>query len=290
MVALMFAGQGSQKKGMGGDLFGKYVELTRKADEILGYSIEELCLEDPEDNLVQTQYTQPALYVVNAMHFLEKQEMGVRPDYVLGHSIGEFNSLHAAGVVDFETGLRLVKLRGELMGQAKGGGMAAVMGLGEEEVAMLLAENGFDDLYIANYNSPFQYVISGLRSKIERAEKVFVDYGVPNYRILNVSGAFHTPYMEEARVEFERFVDSFNYSEIQIPIISNVTARPYEQNKIKEYIVKQITSPVKWTESIRYLLAVGVCEFDEAGSEQVVKKLAKRIVQEAGPLELPDGM
>jgi len=290
MVALMFAGQGSQKKGMGGDLFQKYEELTRKADEILGYSIEKLCMEDPGGDLVQTQYTQVALYVVNAMHFLEKLENGVRPDYVLGHSIGEFNALHAAGAVDFETGLQLVKKRGELMGQAKGGGMAAVMGLGEDEVAKLLKDNGFGNLYIANLNSPFQYVISGLRSEIENAEKVFVDYGVPNFRILNVSGAFHTPYMEEARVEFERFAESFEYGELQIPVISNVTARPYEQDRIKEYIVTQITSPVKWTESIRYLLAVGVCEFDEAGSEQVVKKLAKRIVQEAGPLELPDGM
>lgn len=290
MVALMFAGQGSQQKGMGDGLFSKYAELTRKADDILGYSIEELCMEDPGGKLVQTQFTQPALYVVNALHYLEKKESGMKPDYVLGHSIGEFNSLHAAGVVDFETGLRLVKLRGELMGQAKGGGMAAVMGLAQDEVAKLLKENGFDNLYIANCNSPFQYVISGLKEDIVRAEEVFIANDVPNFKVLNVSGAFHTPFMEEARKEFEQFVDTFKYGEILIPIISNVTARPYVQENIKEYIVKQITSPVMWTESIRYLLAVGVCEFDEAGSQQVVKKLAKRIVKEAGPLDLSGEM
>lgn len=162
MKVYVFPGQGSQSKGMGQGLFDKYPELTSKADKILGYSIKKLCLEDPDENLRYTQYTQPAIYTVNALMYLNKiAKTGEKPSFVVGHSLGEYNALYAAGVIDFETGLKIVKKRGELMSRAKGGGMAAVIGLREEEVRDVLKENGIESIDIANINSCSQIVISG---------------------------------------------------------------------------------------------------------------------------------
>ncbi|UCH94703.1 MAG: ACP S-malonyltransferase [Candidatus Aminicenantes bacterium] len=291
MKAYLFPGQGSQQQGMGEDLFDEFKDLTRKADDILGYSIKTLCLENPDEQLLQTQFTQPAVYVVNALSYLKKSRAEPKPDYVLGHSVGEYDALLASGVVDFETGLKLVKKRGELMGQARGGGMAAVMGLTADQVEKILKENNFTNLYIANYNSSYQVVISGLNEEIARAESVFLDRGATHYRILNVSGAFHTPYMAEAKKKFNKFVKKFKFAEITIPIIANVTARPYQQEEIKDNIIEQITTPVKWMDSIRYLLAKGVDidGFHEVSGIElsVVKALAIRINNEAGPLDLP---
>ncbi len=291
MKAYMFPGQGSQQKGMGEDLFAEFGELIQKADEILGYSIKTLCLEDPGGQLMQTQFTQPAIYVVNALSYLKKIQGETKPDYVLGHSVAEYNALFASGVVDFETGLKLVKKRGELMAEAREGGMAAVMGLPEDKIQVLLKESGFKNLYIANINSSFQLVISGHKEEIKKAEPIFLKGGASHYRILNVSGAFHTPYMEDAKKKFKKFVKKLKFGEITIPIISNVTARPYKQDEIENNIVEQITTPVKWMESIRYLLAKGVSisDFHEVSgvSISVVKGLALRINHEAGPLDLP---
>jgi trans-AT polyketide synthase/acyltransferase/oxidoreductase domain-containing protein len=292
MRAYLFPGQGSQKKGMGEPLFAEFPELTRKADKILGYSIKELCLEDPGDQLMQTQYTQPAVYVVNALSYLKKIQTEPKPDYVLGHSVGEYNALFASGVVDFESGLKLVMKRGELMAQARGGGMAAVMGLTEDNVEEILEKNNLKNLYLANYNSSYQLVISGSREAVESAEPVFLENGATHYRILNVSGAFHTPYMADAKKKFKKYVKKFKFGETGIPIISNVTARPYKPDEIKDNIIEQITTPVKWMESIRYLLAKGIDieEFHEISGIglSVVKALAIRINNEAGPLDLSD--
>jgi trans-AT polyketide synthase/acyltransferase/oxidoreductase domain-containing protein len=291
MKAYLFPGQGSQQKGMGQELFDEFKDLTRKADEILGYSIKTLCLEDSDEQLLQTQFTQPAVYVVNALSYLKKIQTEPKPDYVLGHSVAEYDALFASGVVDFETGLKLVKKRGELMGQARGGGMAAVMGLTADKIEEILKENNLKNLYIANYNSSYQVVISGLKEEIEKAEPVFMNSGATHYKILNVSGAFHTPYMADAKKKFKKFVKKFKFGEIAIPIIANVTARPYRQEEIKDNIIEQITTPVRWMESIRYLLAKGVDigDFHEVSGVglSVVKALAMRIDNEAGPLDLP---
>jgi trans-AT polyketide synthase/acyltransferase/oxidoreductase domain-containing protein len=290
MKAYLFPGQGCQQKGMGEGLFDEFKDLTRKADDILGYSVKELCLEDPEGKLPQTQYTQPAVYVVNALSYLEKMRTESPPDYVLGHSVGEYDALFASEVVDFETGLKLVKERGELMGRVKGGGMAAVMGISEDRVEVILKENHLKNLYIANYNSSYQVCLSGLREEIERAESIFLANGANRYQILKVSGAFHTPFMEEVKKRFNEFVKNTRFGDMAIPIIANVTARPYKQDEIKDNLVEQITTPVKWMESIRYLLTKGVNinDFHEInrGGIKVVKGLAVRINREAGPLDL----
>jgi trans-AT polyketide synthase/acyltransferase/oxidoreductase domain-containing protein len=289
MKVYLFPGQGAQRKGMGEDLFEEFKDLTQKADEILGYSIKELCLEDSDSRLLQTQFTQPAVYVVNALSYFNKTRTSPKPDYVLGHSVGEYNALLASGVLDFENGLKLVNKRGQLMSEATGGGMAAVMGLSADQVEEILNQNNLNKLYIANYNSPHQIAISGLKKDIEKAEPLFLEMGATHYRVLNVGGAFHTPYMADAKKKFKKFIKKFKFGEITIPIISNITARPYKQGEIKDNLVEQITTPVRWTESTRYLLAKGgdIEEFEEIGVEglSVVKALAIRTSHEAGPLD-----
>ncbi|WP_338551796.1 ACP S-malonyltransferase [Paenibacillus sp. KS-LC4] len=285
MKAYVFPGQGSQHKGMGGTLFDEFADLIAQADEILGYSIKRLCLEDPDNQLGQTQYTQPALYVVNALSFLKKvQETGCKPDYVAGHSLGEYNALFAAGAYDFATGLRMVKKRGELMSLASGGGMAAVIGFTVEQIDRVLMENGLDGIDIANHNSPDQIVIAGLKTDILRAQSFFEQAGVRVYIPLNVSGAFHSRYMVESKRSFEAYLELFEFSELEIPVISNVYARPYKQRQVKDNLAQQIVSLVKWTDSVRYLMGLGEIEIEEVGPGNVLTKLVTTIRRKAEPL------
>lgn len=289
MTTYVFPGQGSQHKGMGGTLFDEFKELTAKANEILGYSIKELCLNDPHRQLGKTEFTQPALYVVNVLSYLKKiKETGKTPDYVAGHSLGEYNALFAAGAFDFETGLKLVKKRGELMSQAAGGGMAAVIGFTAEQVNCVLKENGLTGIDIANHNTPSQIVIAGLKADIERAQPFFEAAGVKMYIPLNVSGAFHSRYMGDAKKSFEDYLDMFEFSPMSIPVISNIYARPYKQSEIKRNLIQQITHPVKWTDSIRYLMGLGEMEIEEIGPGTVLTKLVDNIRKEAEPLIIAD--
>jgi malonyl CoA-acyl carrier protein transacylase len=283
MLTYVFPGQGSQSKGMGETLFDEFKDVTVQADEILGYSIKELCIEDPNQHLAQTQYTQPALYVVNVLSYLKRiKDTGEKPDYVAGHSLGEYNALFVAGAFDFATGLKLVQKRGELMSHAIGGSMAAIIGLADEQIAAILKEHNLQSIDIANYNSPTQIVISGLKIDIDRAEAIFEGIkGVKIFIPLKTSGAFHSRYMEEAKRNFENFISSFQFSEIVIPVISNVSARPYKQSEIKHNLIQQITHPVRWTDSIRYLMGVGKMEFEEIGPEGVLTGLIQRIKKEA---------
>lgn len=290
MIAYVFPGQGSQTKGMGDGLFEEFPELTAKADAILGYSIKELCLEDPNEVLGQTEFTQPALYVVSALSYLKKlKEIGKKPDFVAGHSLGEYNALFAAGAFDFETGLKLVQKRGTLMSTAKGGGMAAVIGLTEERITEVLHENGLENkIQIANFNSPSQIVIAGLQEDVQNAAPFFEKAGVRMYVPLKVSGAFHSKYMEAAKQEFAAFVNTMPIRELSIPVISNVYARPYKLEEIRTNLIQQITSSVKWTETIRYLMGKNVEEFVELGPGKVLAGLIRTIMREAEPLIIND--
>ncbi|KAA6474286.1 ACP S-malonyltransferase [Bacillus swezeyi] len=286
MITYVFPGQGSQKQGMGSELFDEFKELTALADEILGYSIKRLCVENPYSNLNKTQFTQPALYVVNALSYLKKiQESAAKPDFVTGHSLGEYNALFAAEAFDFETGLQLVRKRGELMSMVRNGGMAAVMGLSEEQVAEALKENHLHTIDIANVNAPYQIVISGQKEDIEKAASIFEAITeVTMFLPLNVSGAFHSRYMNQAKQEFEQFLQSFHFSPLSIPVISNVFARPYTNESIKTTLSDQINQSVKWTESIRFLLGKGQMEFEEIGPGHVLTGLINRIKKDAEPI------
>ncbi len=281
MKAYVFPGQGSQEKGMGAELFDAFPEQVAKADEILGYSIRELCLEDPDGVLDNTRFTQPALFTVCALSYLKKLEDGEeKPDFVAGHSLGEYAAHFAAGLLDFETGLSLVKRRGELMSLEEGGGMAAVVGIDREKVAAVLNENGFSDIDIANLNTPVQTVISGKKDDILKAEGVFTGTeGCSLYKVLNVSGAFHSRYMENARQAFTKELENCSFGRMDIPVIANVTALPYEEGKSAEILSKQLVSPVRWVDSVKYMMDRGVDKFEEIGPGHVVTGMVRKIMR-----------
>jgi malonyl CoA-acyl carrier protein transacylase len=287
MIAFVFPGQGSQKKGMGQGLFDEvpeYAAVERDVDALVGYSMRKLCLEDPDNLLKQTQFTQPSLYVVNALHYYKAVSQGTRPAWLAGHSLGEYNALLAAGAFDFLTGLRLVKKRGELMAQAKNGGMGAVIGLGASGIEKVLRENGLTSIDVANYNSPTQTVVSGPVEDIKRAGPFFENGGAQMYIPLPVSAAFHSRYMADAAKEFADFLAPISFSAPKTPVVANVTAQPYPADNaaeaVKSLLVKQITSPVRWTDSIRFLVAQGVTQFSETGPGNVLTRLVQQIQQQ----------
>jgi malonyl CoA-acyl carrier protein transacylase len=281
MQVFVFPGQGSQKRGMGQNLFDEipqFASIEPEIDALLGYSVRKLCLEDSSGQLSQTQYTQPCLYVVNALHYYKAIADGKQPSYVAGHSLGEYNALMAAGAFDFMTGLRLVQHRGELMAKAKNGAMAAVIGLSSEAVMRLLAENRLTGLDIANYNSPTQTVVSGLAEEIQRAGPLMEKAGAKLYMPLPVSAAFHSRYMADAAEAFDKFLGGFEFRALALPVVSNVTGQAYPAGgSVRSLLVKQIVRPVLWTQSIRFLLSKGASTFTETGPGDVLTRLIGQI-------------
>jgi malonyl CoA-acyl carrier protein transacylase len=288
MLAYVFPGQGSQKRGMGGSLFDEipeYREVEAKVDHLLGYSMRRLCREGSEEQLRDTRYTQPALYVVNALHYYSGLARGERPTHVAGHSLGEYNALLAAGCFDFLTGLRLVQERGRILGQAKDGGMAAVIGLDGARVAAALRAAGLSSVDIANYNSPTQIVISGPKLDIDRAAQPLERAGARMCIALPVSAAFHSRYMTDAKAMFGQFLRTYEFRKPILPVISNVSAEPYPTHEptetIRGLLLEQITSSVQWVKTIAYLRAVGVSLFKEIGPGTVLTRLIEQIPPQA---------
>ncbi len=278
MSVYLFPGQGSQYKGMGARLFTSFPEITAIADDLLGYSIKTLCIDDPDQLLNQTQYTQPALYTVNALMYLEKiKHINCLPTFVAGHSLGEYNALLAAGVFDFSTGLQLVKKRGELMSQAIGGSMAAVVGLTKKEILSVLDHLELKSVVIANDNSYTQFVISGIKNEVEQAQIAYKQAGAILVLPLKTSGAFHSSAMQSAQLEFECFLKKFQFSYPSISTIANYTAEPYLNDNIAHNLAQQMTHPVRWTEIINTLLAQGETEFTEIGPGKVLMGLLQQI-------------
>ena len=278
MLAYLFPGQGSQVRGMGADLFDNFDVYTSQASTELGYSIKSLCLDDPAQQLNLTQYTQPAIYVVNALSYLKlSQDQHEKPDYVAGHSLGEYNALFAAGVFDFMTGLKIVKKRGELMSQAQGGAMAAIMGIDKESVHHVLKQNELSTIYIANYNSHFQFVISGPQEDIKNAQNIFSTIKSATFIPLRVSGAFHSPCMSSAQIEFEKYLQSFEFDIPCMPVIANINAAPYHPKITKYNLANQITSSVEWVKTIEYMKLKNVTTFKEVGVGTVLTRLLSAI-------------
>jgi malonyl CoA-acyl carrier protein transacylase len=287
MIAFVFPGQGSQKRGMGQGLFDEvreYAAVETNVDAIRGYSLRKLCLEDADNRLKETQFTQPSLYVVNALHYYKAVSQGTHPAYLAGHSLGEYNALLAAGVFDLLTGLRLVKKRGELMSQAKNGGMGAVIGLGAGAIARVLKENGPASLDIANFNTPSQTVVSGPVEDIKRAGPLLEEAGAQMYVPLQVSAAFHSRYMANAAKAFAEFLAPMSFAAPRTPVVANVTAQPYPTDNpsesIKSLLVNQITHSVQWTQSIRCLMSQGVTQFSEMGPGNVLTRMVQQIQQQ----------
>jgi len=284
MLVYVFPGQGSQKKGMGQGLFDtvpEYRSLESQVDQLLSYSMRQLCLEDAQGLLKDTRYTQPSLYIVNALHCFDARARGEQPQALAGHSFGEYNALLAAGCFDVLTGLRMVQKRGELMGRASGGGMAAVIGLEAQRIQDVLVEQQLGTLDVANYNSPAQIVISGPTADITRAKVALETAGARMVMPLQVSAAFHSRYMEPAAAEYADFLAQFRFEAPRLPVIANVTAQPYPTEAadaaIKSLLVKQLTQSVRWTQSVRYLLDQGATTFKEMGPGNVLTRLIQQI-------------
>ena len=278
-AAWMFPGQGSQVRGMGRELFDRFPRAVAAAEAELGYSLRQLCLEDPDGLLSRTSHTQPALFVVSALALLARRaDAGRGPDIFVGHSLGELVALFGAGAYDFATGLRLVRERGRLMSLATGGAMAAVIGLDQERVAAVIARGALP-VDIANLNLADQIVVSGEATAIERAAASFAEAGARVVR-LNVSGAFHSRHMRDAAREFAAFVTGLDLRPLQASVISNVTARPYPREDYGDLLVRQLSEPVRWHQSMRWLLDRDVAAIEEVGPGRVLTGMLVRIRRE----------
>lgn len=274
--AHIFAGQGAQIKGMGHDLFPLFPDLIAQANDILGYRLDRLCLDDPDGQLRDTRHTQPALFVVNALaHRRHLGEGGAPTRVAAGHSLGEYNALLAAGAFDFATGLTIVKKRAELMAGAPPGAMAAVLGLDREAVGRVLAD-GFGGIDIANVNTPSQTVVSGPVDDIIRAESAFAVAGCRAYIRLPVGGAFHSRLMADAAAEFASFLAGRELGSPRVPVISNVTAMPYDGD-VAALLARQITSPVDWVSCVCRMLEMGEGEFVEFAPKPMLTAMIREI-------------
>lgn len=273
-TAVIFPGQGSQKRGMGGDLFARYpdwVEIARKAidfDPVL------LCRENPEGMLDRTEWTQPAIFLVNALWYRAWRETHPDPDVLAGHSLGEYNALLAAGCFDFEQGMAMVVQRGRLMGRAKEGSMSAVIGMDQAHLATVLAEH-LPGLDLANINTDVQVVLSGPKGLLEQAEGILEGPGV---RIipLRVGGAFHSRLMAGAAAEFGEFLSGFELSDPRIPVVANVTASEID-GPVGDLLRRQIDSSVRWRDSVVRILERGVDEFVEASGSRILTAMVDSI-------------
>jgi len=287
-IVLLFPGQGSQKPGMGKDLAAAFPAagtIFEQADATLGFPLSQLCFEGPDDELMATRNAQPALLTHGAAVWATVANR-VRPHVraAAGHSLGEFTAYHAAGAFEFPDALRLVRRRGELMfesGAKRPGAMAAILGLSEANVEAACEralEDG--DVVPANYNTPEQLVISGEVAAVERAMAISKELGAKRAIRLNVSGAFHSPLMEEAATGLKVALDAAHIAATDFPVYSNVSAYPSAGSAdAKKLLLRQLTSPVRWTELVQHIAAdVPDALFIEMGPGAVLSTLVKRIV------------
>lgn len=295
-TAVVFPGQGSQFVGMGRDLFEAQAsvrELFGLASDKLGFDLARVCFEGPEDELAQTRVTQPAIFVHSVAVYNLLAKRGLCPCMAAGHSLGEYSALVAAGFVDFDEAIELVGLRGRLMqeaGQKAPGAMAAVIGLEAGILAGLCHESG-ETVVPANINAPGQVVISGSVKGVDMVLEAAQKAGARMAKKLKVSGAFHSPLMEYACAPMRERLTSADIHNGRMPLVPNVTARAEENPEtLRELLVRQIISPVLWTESVRAISAVGIRKIIEVGPGSVLAGLCKRIdrdieVKSVGTLE-----
>ena len=272
-TAWVFPGQGSQAVGMGVDLLETDLAKQRfaQAEEILGWSVPQVC-QSEDDKVSSTLYTQPSLYVVEAILADLLMEQGQSPDFVAGHSLGEYVALYAAKVFEFEAGLKLVKRRSELMSQASEGMMAALMGFKRPELDELLTST--EGAVLANDNSPGQVVISGTP---EAVQSVMDTIKAKRKVALKVSGAFHSPLMADAATEYQPILDSVPFQDAQVPVLSNVDPIPAtEAPVLKQRLTQQMTGSVRWCEISQTLADQGVESIKEVGPGKVLTGLIKR--------------
>lgn len=313
MNALLFPGQGSQKVGMGleiCDKFEKAGEILERASAVTGIDLREIMFCGPENKLTDTRFAQVAIYTTSAMYLEKLKANGTDYSYVAGHSLGEYSALFAAGVFDFETGLRLVNKRAELMSAMNGKGiMAAVLGLSEDELGSLMEDasgkaekdgvgsripdpsknhqekDSFEfgrDVVMANLNSKTQIVISGTEEAVNRiGQRILAKYDNDSvkFKKLNVSAAFHSPQMREAAEKMKTFIEKTPFNEPECFVVPNVSGIPAKSaDEIKRCLIAQITGQVRWYDTVLALKNAGVSMFYEVGFGDTLKKLNKTIV------------
>lgn len=286
MKAFVFPGQGSQFTGMAKDLYDNSAiakDLLEKANEILGFRITDVMFEGSEEDLKQTKVTQPAVFLHSV---LLAKNMGdeFQPDMVAGHSLGEFSALVASGAVDFEDGLVLVSKRAMAMQKAcelQPSTMAAILGLTDEKVEEICASISDDIVVPANYNCPGQLVISGTIPAIDKACELMTEAGARRALKLVVGGAFHSPLMEPAKVELEAAIQATKFNAPKCPVFQNVSTQgETDPEVIKANLIKQLTAPVKWTQSVKNMAAAGADSFTEVGPGSVLQGMIKKISKE----------
>ena len=287
MRAYVFPGQGAQFVGMGKDLYDQSPlakEYFEKANEILGYRITDLMFEGTPEDLKQTKVTQPAVFLHSVISALVLGD-DFKPEMTAGHSLGEFSALVAAGALSFEDGLKLVYARAMAMQKAcekEPSSMAAVLGLSDEAVEEACAEITDAIVVPANYNCPGQLVISGSIEGIDRACELLKEKGAKRALKLPVGGAFHSPLMQPASEELQAAINATTFSIPVCPVYQNVNAKPQtDPTQIKLNLIAQLTAPVRWTQTVKNMVADGAVEFFELGPGDVLKGLVKKIAPEA---------
>jgi len=284
-IAYIFPGQGAQFPGMAQELYPAHKELMEKANALLGFRITDIMFGENEEDLKATRVTQPAIFIHSTILAMAQEQ---KPDMVAGHSLGEFSALVAAGALSFEDGLRLVSLRAQAMQKCcekTPGAMAAIIKLPDDVIEDICA--GIPGVVPANYNSPGQVVISGEEAGIEEACVKFKEAGAKRALKLAVSGAFHSPLMEPAREELAKAIEDTPIRAPFCPIYQNVSALPtMDPMVIKDNLLKQLTSPVRWTQSVQNMIADGATKFVELGPGTVLQGLVKRIATPEDAIEI----
>lgn len=299
-IALVFPGQGSQKVGMGKDLHHLSqvaADIFSEADRVLGFSLSSICFEGPEEALTDTINAQPALLTASiaALRAWQAEATLSLPAFVAGHSMGEYSSLVAAGILDFADGLRLVRERGRLMkraGEIEPGSMAAVLGLDRAKLDEACQQAGQETeltVQVANDNAPGQIVISGHKPAVERASKLAKEVGARRVVPLAVSIAAHSKLMCSIVGDFRQAVEATPMNPPRIPVVGNVNAQPLDgEAAMRKELVSQLTSPVRWVESVEWMVQKGVDTFVEVGPGNVLAGLIKRITREAQVVSVQD--
>jgi [acyl-carrier-protein] S-malonyltransferase len=283
----LFSGQGSQYVGMLSDYYDQN-DIAKKyiddSNDILGYSLSDICFDGPAEKLKETRYTQPAIFLHSAIVFdLIKENYDFSA--TAGHSVGEYAAMYASGVISFKDALKLVSLRGELMfsaGEDRPGTMFAVIGMDDEKVIELCSDLNDDENVVvpANFNSPGQIVISGSRDYLRENSKVFKENGARMVMELPVSGAFHSPLLDSAKNELGNAIDNIEFKKAIIPIYNNIDAKKESNPKqLKQKLIDQLTSPVLWTQTLNKLNEDGYAKFVELGPGKVLQGLVKRTLK-----------
>lgn len=284
-IAFIFPGQGSQYPGMGKEIaesFPESMEIFKKADKRLGYSLSDLCFEGPEDKLKITYFTQPALLTTSIAILEAFKNSGIKADYTAGHSLGEYSALVCAEAISFEDAVWLVEKRGQYMAEAVPPGegtMAAILGLPEENIEALCKEASKVGLVEpANYNCPGQLVIAGKTEGIREAIRIAKDFGAKRGMELAVSGPFHSSLLEPASHKLLKAMDEVTFFDPKTKVVANVSAEEVgSKEEIKDALFNQVNNSVKWEQSVRYMINQGVDTFIEIGSGKVLTGLVKKI-------------